>query len=816
MATRGSRSEKAKRIFQQFDGNRDGGLNREEMAALVVAVNPRVKFSDEQINAILDEVFRTYAEFIDPNKGLTYDGLLRTYDDGAGDVDRDFDALGLELIAADETIKGSEAAASSSSITDERAVEAQKKQRTAAWAVSPNHGIVFDETWKLVDDLEILVKRLKSKQEKDGKLKSDSNNNNSNNNNVDAFSDAGWSRELGPSSEVSDKRIYWEESSHDYGVFVKELGVLRSKADGARSREEAFDGHMAIGRVLYEHQLFKEALVSFKRACELQPTDVRPHFKAGNCLYVLGKCKESKDEFLLALEAAESGGNQWAYLLPQIYVNLGISLEGEGMVLSACEYYREAAILCPTHFRALKLLGSALFGVGEYRAAVKALEEAIYLKPDYADAHCDLASSLHSMGEDERAIEVFQRAIDLKPGHVDALYNLGGLYMDLGRFQRASEMYTRVLAVWPNHWRAQLNKAVSLLGAGETEEAKRALKEALKLTNRVELHDAISHLKHLQKKKGKNNGNGNGGGGEGPFIVVEPSKFKTVGEKTTLRPDLATALQIRAFQKVTRLGKCDVEAVRKEMRDNDVPVSYSGSGGPTKSIRKPNLEEILRRLLNSLKPETFQGAIKAINEKILSLLDDSGSGRVDMGMFYAVIAPLCGGHSDKRKRVAFDALFWRPVNEGSSQITKTDAVKYIKLLRAIYIPSHGMSEMLEVHGEEEADSSMTVTYNQFLAMFDDPDWGFGIMSTILKLEANDRNRHGNQVCSVCRYPVIGSRFKEVKARFSLCNQCYSEGKVPPSFKQEEYKFREYGSEAEAMKAKCVCFSMQSHKKPIAT
>ena len=97
MATRGSRSEKVRRIFQQFDANHDGGLNREEMSALVVAVNPRVKFSDEQINAILDEVFRTYGEFIDAEKGLTFDGLLRTYDDGAGDVDRDFDALGLEL-----------------------------------------------------------------------------------------------------------------------------------------------------------------------------------------------------------------------------------------------------------------------------------------------------------------------------------------------------------------------------------------------------------------------------------------------------------------------------------------------------------------------------------------------------------------------------------------------------------------------------------------------------------------------------------------------------------------------------------------------
>ncbi|KAK2660649.1 hypothetical protein Ddye_007182 [Dipteronia dyeriana] len=799
MTTRGSRSEKVKRIFQQFDGNRDGGLNRDEMAALVVAVNPRVKFSDEQINAILDEVFRTYGEFIDGEKGLTYDGLLRTYDDGAGDVDRDFDALGLELNLDDNKGVSVVSEASSSSIVDERAIDSQKKQRTAAWAVSPNHGIVFDDTWKIVDDLEILVKRLKSKQAKDGKLKAD---------NFDAFSDAGWSRELGPSAELSDKRIFWEESGHDYAIFVKELGVLRNRADGARSREEAFDGHMAIGRVLYEHQLFKEALVSFKRACELQPMDVRPHFRAGNCYYVLGKYREAKEEFLLALEAAETGGNQWAYLLPQIYVNLGIALEGEGMVLSACEYYREAAILCPTHFRALKLLGSALFGVGEYRAAVKALEEAIFMKPDYADAHCDLASALHAMAEDERAIEVFQKAIDLKPGHVDALYNLGGLYMDLGRFQRASEMYTRVLAVWPNHWRAQLNKAVSLLGAGETEEAKKALKEALKMTNRVELHDAVSHMKQLQKKKVKPNGSN----GDEAFVIVEPSKFKTSGDKTTLRQDLAVALQIRGFQKITRLIRCDVELLKKEMRDNDVPVSYSGGGGPQKSIRKPNLEEILRKLLNFLKPETFQGAVKAINERILSVLDETGSGRVDVGMFYAILAPICSGSPEKRKRVIFDTLLWRPVNEGNSQVKKADAVAYIKLLRSIYLPSHGVSEMMEVHRETETDSSM-VSYSDFLVMFDDPDWGFGIMSTMVKLETGDRNRHGRHVCSVCRYPIIGSRFKEVKAHFNLCNQCYSEGKVPPSFKQEEYKFKEYGSESDAVKDKCMCFSLQSHNDP---
>ena len=77
-------------------------------------------------------------------------------------MDHDFDALGLEL-NLDEAKGISEA--SLSSVADERALglESQKKQRIMVWAISPNHGIVFD-------DMEILIKRLKSKQAKDGKI----------------------------------------------------------------------------------------------------------------------------------------------------------------------------------------------------------------------------------------------------------------------------------------------------------------------------------------------------------------------------------------------------------------------------------------------------------------------------------------------------------------------------------------------------------------------------------------------------------------------------------------------------------------------
>ncbi|KAJ7544177.1 hypothetical protein O6H91_09G120400 [Diphasiastrum complanatum] len=824
-----SRMHKVEKIFKRFDVNGDRCLNREEMAALVIAVNPRVKFSDEQIRAILDEVFKTYADFIEGEKGLSFDGLLRTYDDGAGDVDRDFDALGLDLEdSEEEEISGREGeleaggngeggqltgtfrnAGAAVSIADERAEigAARRRQNLGAWATSPGNGIKYEETWRLIEDLDILLRRAEAKIQERKKAREEKKKG------VRSIA-------MEMSGELRDDvtRRGSEELGAEYPSFLKSLVELRQKADASRTTEEAFDAHMAMGRTLTDHRFYEDALFSFQRGTELKPTDVRAHFQLGITFYSLGRFSEARAAYELSLEAAQSSSSHWSTLLPQIHVNLGIAKEGEGMLLSACEHYREAAILNPGNYRALKLLGSALFGVGEYLAAEKALLEAIFLKPDYADAHCDLGSVLHAFGNDERAIAEFQRAIDLKPDHMDALYNLGGLMRDAGRYERAAELYSKVLSIKPLHWQAQLNRGVALLGVGDVEEARKAFKEAFKMTNRVELYDAIIHLKHMQKrpkglstvmrKSQENPSRDSGSIGKGGTItaIIPPSAFRRTNAKTTPRQWISSALDFRAFQQQTKLNRCNVMVLTTEILAGQLPLA-SGESNVGKLMRKADLEKILQRMLPFLGAEVFQASVKAINEKILNVLDRTTTGRVDIGMFLAIIAPLCAGTPDKRKRAVFDILVWRASKGMGAEIPRADAKIYIKLLRLIYMPFQGTSELWEVHDDDE---QAHISYSEFLEMFDDPDWAFGLMITIVKLEKVDRIRHSGQICSACSYTIVGPRFKEVRANFSLCSICYSEGKVPADVKQNVYRFTEYLTEADAVKDKLkICGSRGS-------
>eukprot|EP00898_Chlorokybus_atmophyticus_P001265 jgi/Chlat1/2139/Chrsp17S02844 len=87
--------------------------------------------------------------------------------------------------------------------------------------------------------------------------------------------------------------------------------------------------------------------------------------------------------------------------------------------------------------------------------------------------------------------------------------------------------------------------------------------------------------------------------------------------------------------------------MEKAQRESD------GSG----RIRKAALERVLREgMLGGASALNFQHAIKALNGRVLSVLDRSAQGSVEIAGFFATVAPLCAGESEERLRAAYDAL----------------------------------------------------------------------------------------------------------------------------------------------------------------
>ena len=87
-------------------------------------------------------------------------------------------------------------------------------------------------------------------------------------------------------------------------------------------------------------KLHEEAVKSFQHAAAAAPADARPLFRLGNALFAAHQLPQSQQAFSEALQAATLPDD--AALLPKIHVNLGISLEADGQLDSACQHYRSA------------------------------------------------------------------------------------------------------------------------------------------------------------------------------------------------------------------------------------------------------------------------------------------------------------------------------------------------------------------------------------------------------------------------------------------------------------------------------------------
>ncbi len=117
----------------------------------------------------------------------------------------------------------------------------------------------------------------------------------------------------------------------------------------------------------------------------------------------------------------------------------------------------------------------------DFEKALTYHRKAVALSPNCAECLRELANELQYIGDGARAIPIFKQAMRLEPNY-SALYllGLGRSYNLTGEHPKAVQTYEEMIKRWPNSYWGYLNIAVTYGMMGQTDDARRYVKEALR------------------------------------------------------------------------------------------------------------------------------------------------------------------------------------------------------------------------------------------------------------------------------------------------------------------------------------------------
>ena len=240
---------------------------------------------------------------------------------------------------------------------------------------------------------------------------------------------------------------------------------------------------------------YEEAIVEWRKALELNPTESNIHVNLGVALARLGKPEEAIAEYRKSLEITPNAA--------EVHLRLASALADTGNLEEAITHYRkvleirtqnESATYDATTYN---LLGRALSEKGEMAEALQDLEKATQLRPGFGPHLYDYALALvrvNRFEEAQQSVEASLRA-DADVGEAHVL--LGELLARKHQLPEASREYQRALQLRPDLSRAHLDLAMLLVAEGDISGAVQHLREAAKGSDGATAQAATRILQQL-------------------------------------------------------------------------------------------------------------------------------------------------------------------------------------------------------------------------------------------------------------------------------------------------------------------------------
>jgi tetratricopeptide (TPR) repeat protein len=334
-----------------------------------------------------------------------------------------------------------------------------------------------------------------------------------------------------------------QEQSDVYRIreaLLTELGirerVLRALNQARWHLPVTVTSSIELGTVLRELGMFKEALLAFDEANDLQSDNPNVHRNRAATFLQMDRYEEA----LRALDAV-------VHLQPddaKVYVSRGMVLDRLDRPEDAVQAFDKAISLLPNepdyHYyrgtllgrrlglfddalnafdRAIELhpqnpefhhnRGATLDELGRSEDALQAYDKAIALQPESPTSYNNRGITLGDLGRHEEALASYNRSIQLKPDYPAVFYNMAATLDALGRHEEAILAYDQCILLDPDHYGVHHNRAVSLMILGRHEEALSSIDRSIELYPDVlqshAIREAIRAILPLQREQEQRN-----------------------------------------------------------------------------------------------------------------------------------------------------------------------------------------------------------------------------------------------------------------------------------------------------------------------
>jgi tetratricopeptide (TPR) repeat protein len=187
------------------------------------------------------------------------------------------------------------------------------------------------------------------------------------------------------------------------------------------------------GDRLYEKGDIKEAVVEFRRALRIDPSNVNVHNSLGVCYAVAGDYKKAVKQFKAAVDLDP---NEFMALY-----NQGLIKMLKGQRDSALELFLRAELISEDVFEIVYQTGKLYLEKRELEKAQKYFEKALRIKPNTSAVYRHLGESYAASGRSQDAVRSYKHAIKQNPADAASLSALGCLFDEQGENPEISIMF---------------------------------------------------------------------------------------------------------------------------------------------------------------------------------------------------------------------------------------------------------------------------------------------------------------------------------------------------------------------------------------